>query len=48
MFDEVRKWWNIFVSGMAMFRVAKRLREVKNKVRKWKKETFGNSFWYQI
>ena len=28
-----------------MFRVAKKIRNVKDNIKKWNKETFGNIFW---
>lgn len=42
--EEIRKWWNIRIQGTAMFRIAKKLREVKYNFKKWKKESFGNIF----
>lgn len=42
--EEIRKWWNISIFGTTMFRVAKKLREVKFNLKKWKKESFGNIF----
>lgn len=41
---DILEGWNIHVEGSAMFKVAKKLRNVKLNVRKWNKSFFGNIF----
>lgn len=40
----VKVWWNVQVDGTSLFCIAKKLRIVNDKVRKWIKETFGDIF----
>lgn len=40
----VHDWWNIQVDGTTMYRVAKKLSNVKNNVRKWNQSSFGHIF----
>ncbi|XP_059064706.1 uncharacterized protein LOC131856797 [Cryptomeria japonica] len=40
----MKDWRNVQVDGYAMFRVAKTLRHVKEKVKKWNREVFGDIF----
>ncbi|XP_059068325.1 uncharacterized protein LOC131858874 [Cryptomeria japonica] len=40
----VTEWWNVQFDGTALFRIAKKLRIVKDKVRKWNKEAFDDIF----
>ena len=40
----INEWWNIKFDGSAMFRVAKKLRNVKDNIKKWNRDTFGNIF----
>lgn len=48
IFEEISKWWNIDVTGTSMFRISKKLKEVKTNVRRWKKDAFGNIFGTKI
>ena len=38
------EWWNIDVQGIALFRVAAKLRNVKKEVKIWNERCFGNIF----
>lgn len=40
----VHDWWNIQVDGLAIFRVAEKLANVKDNVRKWNQTSFGHIF----
>jgi hypothetical protein len=40
----VSSWWDIQVSGTAMFRMIKKLQNVKDNIRIWNKEDFGHIF----
>ncbi|XP_057851472.2 uncharacterized protein LOC131061672 [Cryptomeria japonica] len=40
----IEKWWSINVKGTAMYRVAKKLRYVKDNIKKWNKEVLGDLF----
>ena len=44
IFLYILEWWNIHIEGSAMFKVAKKLRNVKLNIRKWNKLDFGNIF----
>lgn len=44
IFEEIKRWWNIDISRTSMFRIAKKLKEVKFNLRRWKKDAFGNIF----
>lgn len=48
LLNYVKEWWNVQVEGTAMFHIAKKLRIVKDKVRKWIKETFGDIFLMKV
>ena len=38
------EWWNIDVDGIALYRIASKLKNVKKEVKVWNKECFGNIF----
>lgn len=40
--DKIREWWNIKVYGTKMYKVEKRLQNVKQQIKTWNKSTFGN------
>ena len=40
----IKEWWSVKVEGTAMFKVAKKLRNVKDNMKRWNRETFGNIF----
>lgn len=42
--DLIQEWWNITIEGIAMFRVAAKLKNVKKHIKIWNKMTFGNIF----
>ena len=42
--DKIREWWGIDVDGISMYKVAKKLKNIKMEIRKWKKMDFGNIF----
>ncbi|XP_059066442.1 uncharacterized protein LOC131857750 [Cryptomeria japonica] len=42
--NSVKDWWNVQVDGFAMFQVAKKLRHVKERVKKWNREVSGDIF----
>lgn len=42
--SSMKDWWNVQVDGSAMFWVAKNLRHVKERVKKWNREIFGDIF----
>ncbi|XP_059066266.1 uncharacterized protein LOC131857597 [Cryptomeria japonica] len=42
--SSVKDWWNVQVDGSAMFQVSKKLRHVKEEVKKWNREVFGDIF----
>ncbi|XP_059065729.1 uncharacterized protein LOC131857337 [Cryptomeria japonica] len=42
--EAIKDWWSILVNGTAMYRVAKKMRYVKDMVKKWNKEVFGDIF----
>lgn len=44
LFNSMNDWWNDQVGGSTMFQVAKTLRHVKEKVKKWNREVFGDIF----
>ena len=44
LLDKVKFWWGIDVEGIAMFRVARKLRNVKRKIKVWNKIDFGHIF----
>ncbi|XP_057846007.1 uncharacterized protein LOC131055558 [Cryptomeria japonica] len=42
--EVIKKWWAIDVKDTAMYRMAKKLRNVKDNIKKWNKEVFGDLF----
>lgn len=40
--ESLKNWWRNSVEGMTLFRVQKKLKDVKIKLNKWNKEVFGN------
>ncbi|XP_059076156.1 uncharacterized protein LOC131875586 [Cryptomeria japonica] len=42
--QSIEKWWSIDVKGTALYRIAKKLRNVKDNIKKWNKEVFGDLF----
>lgn len=40
----IEMWWFIDFKGTAMYRMAKKLRNVKDNIKKWKKEVFRDLF----
>lgn len=42
--DKILEWWNIDIQGMTMFRIVKKLSNVKSNIQRWNKSTFGNIF----
>lgn len=40
----IEKWWYIDVKGTAMYRITKKLRNVKENIKKWNKEVFRDLF----
>ncbi len=44
LLDKVKFWWSLEVEGSAMFRVARKLSNVKRIVKIWNKTNFGNIF----
>ncbi|XP_059068841.1 uncharacterized protein LOC131859266 [Cryptomeria japonica] len=42
--DNISKWWNVDIQGTAMFRVAKKLSNVKSNIQLWNKSSFSNIF----
>ena len=40
----LEKWWNVEVEGTMLYRLAAKIINVKKKVRKWNKSSFGNIF----
>ena len=40
----IKEFWNIKVDRSAMFRVAKKMRNVKDNIKKWNRDNFGNIF----
>lgn len=40
----IEKWWSIEVKGTAMYRIAKKLRNVKDNIKNWNKEVFSDLF----
>ncbi|XP_059067365.1 uncharacterized protein LOC131858218 [Cryptomeria japonica] len=40
----IEKWWSIDVKGTAMYRIAKKLRNVKDNIKKWNKDVFRDLF----
>ncbi|XP_059066552.1 uncharacterized protein LOC131857829 [Cryptomeria japonica] len=42
--SSMKYWWNVQVDGSCMFWVAKKLRHVKDKAKKWNREVFGDIF----
>lgn len=44
LFDKIREWWGIDVDDTAMYKVAKKLKNIKMEIRKWNKKDFGDIF----
>ena len=44
LFDKVKSWWEIDVEGTTMFRVTRKLSNVKRKIKVWNKSDFGHIF----
>ncbi|XP_057856257.1 uncharacterized protein LOC131065688 [Cryptomeria japonica] len=42
--EVIEKWWSIDVKGTSMNRIAKKLRNVKDTIKKWNKEVFKDLF----
>ena len=42
LLDKVKSWWGIEVEGTTMFRVARKLSNVKRKIKVWNKMDFGH------
>ena len=42
--EKVKSWWAIDVEGLAMFRVTRKLSNVKRKIKVWNKIDFGHIF----
>lgn len=40
----IEKWWSIYLKGTVMYRMAKKLRHVKDNIKKWNKEVLGDIF----
>jgi hypothetical protein len=40
----ISSWWDIPISGTAMFRMVKKLQNVKSNIRIWNKDDFGHIF----
>ena len=40
----IKEWWKIKVEGNAMIRVAKKLWNIKDNIKRWNIDTFGNIF----
>ncbi|XP_057862711.1 uncharacterized protein LOC131071031 [Cryptomeria japonica] len=40
----IEKWWSIEVKGTTMYRIAKKLRNVKDNMKNWDKEVFSDLF----
>ncbi len=44
LLDNIKKWWGIEVEGSAMFRVTRKLSNVKRMIKIWNKSDFGHIF----
>ena len=44
LFKKVNHWWGMEVEGTAMFRVSRKLSNVKRMVKVWNKTDFGHIF----
>ena len=44
LLDNIKKWWGIEVEGSAMFRVTRKLSNVKRMIKIWNKSGFGHIF----
>lgn len=44
LLDKVKCWWEIEVEGSAMFRVTRKLSNVKRMIKVWNKMDFGHIF----
>ena len=42
--DKIKEWWGIDVDDTTMYKLAKKLKNIKMEIRKWNKMDFGNIF----
>lgn len=42
--SKIKDWWQVSIEGNAMYKVVKKLKNVKDNVKKWNKDCFGNIF----